>query len=147
MHGRFRKIMIGVALLAAFALGGSAVANALSDNSTSASGGSSPSSGSSSNSGSSDDARPDNMPQRQDEELLTGSTATSVREAALAKVPGGTIERVETDADGNAAYEAHMTASDGSRVTVYVNKQFEVVSVDDSPGHMRGTESGDQDAA
>jgi hypothetical protein len=141
MHGRFRKIVIGVALLAAFALGGSAVANALSDNSTSASG------GSSSNSGSSDDAMPDNMPQRPDEELLTGSTETSVREAALAKVPGGTIERVETDADGNATYEAHMIASDGSRVTVYVNKQFEVVSVDDSPGHMRGTESGDQDAA
>ena len=146
MHGRFRRIMIGVALLAAFALGGAAVANALSDNSTSASGGST-SSRARANSGSSDDATPDNMPQRPDEELLTGSTATSVREAALAKVPGGTIERVETDADGNATYEAHMIASDGSRVTVYVNKQFEVVSVDDSPGHMRGAESGDQDAA
>jgi hypothetical protein len=49
---------------------------------------------------------------------------------AKAKVPGGTIVRVETDADGNSAYEAHMVKADGSPVTVYVNKQFEVVSVE-----------------
>ena len=52
--------------------------------------------------------------------------------AALAEVSGGTIDRVETDADGNAAYEAHMTKSDGTRVTVYVNKSFDVVSVESS---------------
>ena len=46
---------------------------------------------------------------------------------------GATIERVETDADGNAAYEAHMVKSDGTRVTVYVNKSFEVVSVESGP--------------
>ena len=67
--------------------------------------------------------------QRSDESLLTGDTAAKVREAALAKVPGGTIVRVETDADGNAAYEAHMVKADGTPATVYVNKQFEVVSV------------------
>jgi hypothetical protein len=50
--------------------------------------------------------------------------------AHLAKVPGGTIRRVENDADGHAAYEAHMQRSDGSLVTVYVNQQFEVVSVE-----------------
>ena len=38
--------------------------------------------------------------------------------------------RVETDADGHAAYEAHMTKADGTPVTVYVNEQFEVVSVE-----------------
>jgi hypothetical protein len=46
------------------------------------------------------------------------------------KVPNGTILRVETDADGNAAYEAHMTKADGTPVTVYVNKDFNVVSVE-----------------
>jgi hypothetical protein len=46
------------------------------------------------------------------------------------KVPGGTIIRVETDADGNSAYEAHMVRADGTPVTVYVNKQFDVVSVE-----------------
>ena len=50
--------------------------------------------------------------------------------AAKAKVPGGTIIRVETDADGNSAYEAHMVKADGTPVTVYVNKQFEAVSVE-----------------
>ena len=37
---------------------------------------------------------------------------------------------VETDADGHAAYEAHMTKSDGTPVTVYVDKSFAVVSVE-----------------
>ena len=68
--------------------------------------------------------------QRSDETLLTGDTAAKVEAAAKAKVPNGTIVRVETDADGNAAYEAHMTKADGTPVTVYVNEQFEVVSVE-----------------
>ena len=68
--------------------------------------------------------------QRSDETLLTGDTASKVEAAARAKVPNGTIVRVETDADGNAAYEAHMTKADGTPVTAYVNKQFEVVSVE-----------------
>ena len=38
--------------------------------------------------------------------------------------------RVETDADGHAAYEAHMTKADGTPVTVYVDKSFDVVSVE-----------------
>ena len=38
--------------------------------------------------------------------------------------------RVETDADGHAVYEAHMTKADGTPVTVYVNAQFDVVSVE-----------------
>jgi hypothetical protein len=68
--------------------------------------------------------------QRSDETLLTGDTAAKVEAAAKAKVPSGTIVRVETDADGHAKYEAHMTKADGSPVTVYVNEQFEVVGVE-----------------
>ena len=68
--------------------------------------------------------------QRSDETLLTGDTLANVTAAAKAKVPGGTIVRVETDADGHAKYEAHMTKADGTPVTVYVNEQFEVVSVE-----------------
>ena len=47
-------------------------------------------------------------------------------------MPGGTIVRAETDADGHAAYEAHMTKPSGTPVTVYVDKDFNVVSVDTS---------------
>jgi Peptidase propeptide and YPEB domain len=67
--------------------------------------------------------------QRSDETLLTGDTLAKVKAIAEAKVPGGTIIRVETDADGVAAYEAHMTKADGSPVTVYVDKDFNFVSV------------------
>ncbi len=67
---------------------------------------------------------------RGDETALTGDALAKVTAAAQAKVPGGTIERVETDADGNAKYEAHMTKADGSEVTVYVDAQFQVVSVE-----------------
>lgn len=68
--------------------------------------------------------------QRSDETLLTGNALAKVTAAAQAKVPGATIVRVETDADGHAAYEAHMTKADGTPVTVYVNKEFAVVSVE-----------------
>jgi hypothetical protein len=66
-------------------------------------------------------------PPRSDETLLTGDTAAKVRSAALAEVAGATIVRVETDADGHAVYEAHMTKQDGTPVTVYVDQQFDVV--------------------
>jgi len=68
--------------------------------------------------------------QRSDETLLSGEAAAKVKALALAKVPGGTIIRVETDADGNSAYEAHMVKADGTPATVYVSKQFEVVKVE-----------------
>jgi len=78
--------------------------------------------------------------QRGDETLLTGDTAAKVKQAALAKVPGGTIVRVETDADGNALYEAHMTKPDGTLITVYVDKSFNVVST--ASGQPRPPASG-----
>jgi hypothetical protein len=68
--------------------------------------------------------------QRSDETLLTGDTAAKVKQLALAKVSDATVVRVETDADGHAAYEAHMVRSDGTPVTVYVDQSFKVVSVE-----------------
>jgi hypothetical protein len=127
MTDRFKNMLLIVLSITALALGGSALAGA-------ASGG-----GGSSSSNNNSSAQPMNRPptglppQRSDETLLTGDAAAKVRAAALAKVSGGTIERVETDADGHAAYEAHMVRSDGSRVTVYVNKSFDVVGVENGP--------------
>jgi hypothetical protein len=84
--------------------------------------------------------------QRSDESPLSGDALSKVTALAKAKVPGGTIVRVETDADGNSAYEAHMVKADGSPVTVYVNKQFEVVSVESGmprgPGRPQSSSSG-----
>jgi hypothetical protein len=103
-----------------------------------ASGSGSSSSSSSASAAAAPSARQPWGPQRSDETPLTGDTAAKVRELALAKVPGGTIVRVESDADGNAAYEAHMVRSDGSPVTVYVSKQLEVVSVQSGMPHPPG---------
>jgi hypothetical protein len=72
-------------------------------------------------------------PQRSDETPLTGDALAKVTAIAKEKVPGGTIVRVETDADGHAAYEAHMTKADGTPVTVYVDKGFNFVSVETRP--------------
>jgi hypothetical protein len=69
--------------------------------------------------------------QRGDEQPLSGSTAERVRQAALGRIPGGTVDRLETDADGHTQYEAHMRAANGNRVTVYVNADFEVVEVEE----------------
>jgi uncharacterized membrane protein YkoI len=68
--------------------------------------------------------------QRTDETPLTGDTLAKVSAAALAKVTGGKVVRAETDADGNALYEVHMTNAAGADVTVYLDKDFTVVSVD-----------------
>jgi hypothetical protein len=63
------------------------------------------------------------------EALLTGDTAEKVKAAALAAVPGGTIDRVENDAEGSP-YEAHMTKADGSHVTVKVDAGFNATSTE-----------------
>ena len=68
------------------------------------------------------------------EEILTGDTAEKVKAAALAAVSGGTtIQRVETDAEG-AVYEAHMTKSDGSMVTVKLDGNFNVTGTETGHG-------------
>ncbi len=67
------------------------------------------------------------------ETLLTGTTASRVTAAAKAAVPGATVIRVETDAQG-AAYEAHMKKADGSYVTVKLDKNFKVTSTVDGFG-------------
>jgi hypothetical protein len=65
----------------------------------------------------------------QRETLLTGDTAAKVKAAALAKVPGATVERVETDADHGSPYEAHMRKADGTELEVLVDKSFAVTAV------------------
>jgi hypothetical protein len=67
----------------------------------------------------------------QREQPLTGDVASKVRDAALAKVNGGTIERVETDADHGSPYEAHVRKADGTELEVLVNKSFEVTAVNE----------------
>jgi uncharacterized membrane protein YkoI len=127
MFRKSAKLVAGLAAIAALALGGSAVADAASSGSTQSS---------TTQSTTPQGAPPAGKPAGQHvgahgktEQLLTGETATKVKDAALAKVPGGTIIRVETDVDTGSPYEAHVKKADGSQVVVYVNKAFAVTSV------------------
>jgi hypothetical protein len=61
------------------------------------------------------------------ETLLTGATATSAVASANAAVPGATVVRAETDAQG-ATYEVHLKKADGTYVTVKENASFVVTS-------------------
>jgi uncharacterized membrane protein YkoI len=68
---------------------------------------------------------------------LTGATAQSAKDAATAAVPG-TAWRASTedpsDASG-AAYEVHVTKSDGSEVEVLLDSSFNVVKTQASKQH------------
>ena len=58
-------------------------------------------------------------------------------------MPGGTIQRVETDADGDA-YEAHMLDASGNPVTVKMDKDFNVTGTETGgPGGGHGHGAGD----
>ena len=72
--------------------------------------------------------------QRSDETALTGDTLAKVQAAALAAAgSGSTLIRAETDADGNAKYEAHVRKADGTCVTVYLDESFKVVKTETAP--------------
>jgi hypothetical protein len=63
------------------------------------------------------------------EQALSAAVAAKVKAAAVAKVPGGTVERVETDVDHGSPYEAHVRKADGTELEVLVNESFEVTAV------------------
>jgi hypothetical protein len=136
------RIVVLAALAFGITAGTYGIANAASGSSSGSSGSSASSLGSQFAASGSAAAPGGGQPwgrQRSDETPLTGDALSKVTAIAKAKVPGGTIVRVETDADGNAAYEAHMAKADRTPVTVYVNKQFEFVSVESG---MRGPPGG-----
>ncbi|MFC6160228.1 PepSY domain-containing protein [Kribbella jiaozuonensis] len=63
------------------------------------------------------------------ETALTGDNLAKATAAAKAAVPGATVDRAETDADG-AKYEVHMTKTDGSHVTVKLDASFKVTGTE-----------------
>jgi hypothetical protein len=65
---------------------------------------------------------------------LTGTVAAQVKAAALAKYPGATVRRLDTDRHG--VYEAHIVTTDGQRVTVKVSKTFTVISTHVTSTHV-----------
>jgi uncharacterized membrane protein YkoI len=68
------------------------------------------------------------------EKPLTGDVESKVRAAALAKVRG-TVERVETNVDSSAPYEAHIVKSDGTETEVQVSGSYKVTAVNEMGDH------------
>jgi hypothetical protein len=124
---RNRRLAGAVGLLLAGAIGGGALAAT----SSASAAGNSPSTASDlAAAGPSADTA---TPVRAGEKAQTGTALETLKAAALRAVPGGTVYRVETDADG-ATYEAHMTKADGTHVTVKFDKSFKVTAVQDGMG-------------
>jgi uncharacterized membrane protein YkoI len=123
---KVQKALMAVGALAALALGGSALADAASNDS------------SSKTNTANGEQRPHGRhvgANGQREQPLSGETASKVKAAAEAKVSGGTVERVETDVDHGSPYEAHVRKSDGTELEVLVNKDFQVTAVNDMKHH------------
>jgi hypothetical protein len=131
--------MLAVGLLTGGILAGSQLANAASSSGSPSS--SSSSTGSSATNAPPQGVDPAKMTHGPGETLLTGTTASKVRAAALKAVSGATVIRVETDS-GDAAYEAHLQKADGSYVTVKFDTQLNVTGTEDGFGSggpgMRG---------
>jgi uncharacterized membrane protein YkoI len=72
------------------------------------------------------------------ETALTGDTLASAKAAAEAAVPGGTVWRASTENPSDtsgAAYEVHVTKSDGSEVEVLLDSSFKVLATNASRQH------------
>lgn len=66
---------------------------------------------------------------------LTGDELAKATAAAATAAPGSTVERAETDADGDA-FEVHVKNADGTQSTVKLNADFSVKTVE--AGHPGG---------
>ena len=105
MQTRPTKILLGLAALAAFALGGAALAGETSGE---------------------DSDGPDRA--------LSGATLEEASAAALRATGGGTVNETERDSEGGAAYEVEVAKEDGSTVDVRLDESFAVVAVEDESG-------------
>ena len=126
-----KKVLAGLAALAALALGGSAIADAASSSSTTTTTTPGTPSG---------QARPaPSFPahgtgaHEDAEQAVTGAAATKAQAAAVRSVGGGTAGDVTTDYTGNG-YEVTVTKSDGTKVEVHLDSSFNIMQGPGGPG-------------
>jgi uncharacterized membrane protein YkoI len=118
-----KKTLVALGLIGAFGAGGAALAGAATKAKSSSAGTST-------------------TEQRPAQTQLTGDTAAKVKAAAEAKVPGGTVLRVEEGGPSGSAYHAHVRKADGTEVVVLVNSSFEATAVQTRPAGGRGGPGG-----
>jgi hypothetical protein len=118
-----KKVLAGVAALAALALGGAAISDAATSSTTTTATTSAPTS----------QARPapnflahGTAAHEDAEKAVTGASAPKAQAAAVKSVGGGTAGDVTTDYTGNG-YEVTVTKSDGTKVEVHLDSSFNVM--------------------
>ena len=142
MATKLKKALLGIAALAALALGGSALAQAGDDGSGGASAKSSEAAEHESAAEERDDrdeGKDDDggEPGNQDEQA-TGPGADRAKAAALRATGGGEANAVERDTEGGATWEVEVTRSNGKTVDVRLDEAYQVIDVETD-----GEEAGD----
>jgi hypothetical protein len=127
-----RSKLTTFAAIGAAALGGGAIANAATSSTSTTPSTAAPTSAPAAGQPSAPQGR--HTANGKTETALTGDVAAKVKAAALAKV-AGTVDRVETNVDSSAPYEAHITKADGTQVEVQVSSDYTVAAVNTMAGH------------
>lgn len=123
-----KKLVAGLAALAALGLGGAAIAGAATSSGTSTTTTTQPATA---------PRGPAAFPahgtaaHENAEKAVTGDAATKAQAAAVKSVGSGTAGAVTTDYTGNG-YEVTVTKSDGTKVEVHLDSSFTVMQ---GPGH------------
>ncbi len=141
MFQPIKKVVVGVAALAALALGGSAIAGAATSSTTS---GTTTSTSAPSSSGTQTPPKfsgpaHGTAAHEDAEKAVTGAAATKAQAAAVKSVGSGTAGAVTTDFTGNG-YETTVTKSDGTKVEVHLDSSYTVMRVGPG-GHGPGGRS------
>jgi len=123
MFHRTKKALIGVAALAALALGGSAIAGAASSSTanTTTQGGSTTQAPPAFNGPAHGTAAHEDA-----EKPVTGDAAAKAQAAAVKSVGGGTAGAVTTDLTGRG-FETTVMKADGTKVEVHLDSSYNVV--------------------
>jgi uncharacterized membrane protein YkoI len=78
------------------------------------------------------------------DENVTGPSADRARQAALARLGGGTVTSVEREDEGGAMWEVEATRKSGATVEVTLDASYRVLGVDADSEDEAG-DSGDSD--
>lgn len=138
---RLKKFLLGLAALAALALGGSALAGATSSGNNDTAAQERTEQGDENEAADKEDGAEE---AKDDGGTLSADLKARLKEAALARTGGGTVGEMERDGEKGATYEVEVKKTDGSQVDVRLDDKFNVVAVDaDGGAEQQGEHEGD----
>lgn len=162
MIDKLKKILLGVAALAALGFGGSALAGAASGGNDNAAPQGKEAEGperneaaegkQAENAADTDNVQDENGKDdageasesgdkgEESDKPLTGDVAIRAKQAALAETGGGKAGDAEAEQESGASYAVEVTKTDGSKVDVHLDDQYKVTAVDKDD-----EQSGEQD--